>query len=100
VKPDSPIDADEKKKRNFFEKQGNHAKYFKKPPGNTFFPGWWWHSTMPGNNEVHGKVDGFDNEEFKVTGADDFAKHEALCTGAAFLKMQKEAADALADFPV
>ncbi len=92
------ISAD--KKRNFFEKQGNHAKYFRKPPGNKFFPGWWWHSSMPGNNEVHGEVEGFDNKPFVVTGADDFAKHNAICTGAPFNEMLKEAADALANFPV
>ncbi len=94
------INADEKKKRNFFEKQGNHVKYVKKPPINRILPGWWWHSNMPGDNEVHGKIEGFDNEEFTVSGVDDFGFHNAICTGAPFDKMRKEASDALADFPV
>ena len=89
----SSINAD--KKRNFFEIQGNHAKFIKLPPGG---PGWGWDSTMDG--EVHGKIEDFDNQPFVVTGETDFARHNALCLGAPFDQMRKEAADALANFPV
>ena len=95
----SSINADKDKKRNFFEIQGNHVKFVKRPPGK-ILPGWWWHSTMPGSNEVHGEVEGFDNKPFVVGGTDDFAFHNSICTGAPFDQMQKEAAEALANFPI
>jgi hypothetical protein len=95
IKMDSAIDA--RKKHNFFQTEGNHAKFMSRNrpvPGE----GWWWTSSI---TEVHGKVDGFDdNRKFDASGTDDQALHDDICEGKAFKEMLRLASQELADFPV
>jgi hypothetical protein len=97
VKLETDIDA--KRRRNFYQIQGNHAKYFTKgktPRGR--FEWWWWSDMKDG--EVHGVVDGWSNDEKVVSGTTDDDFHISICDRKlSFGSMMIEAADALADFP-
>jgi hypothetical protein len=88
VRLTKPIRAD--KKVNLFQTAGNHVKL-------TSSQGWVWWSTMD-DGEVHGTVEGFDNQRKSIAAFTDVARHIKLNLGEHWDKMALDAATALAGF--
>jgi hypothetical protein len=79
-----------------FQTQGNHMKWARS------ISRWIWFSDLS-EGEVHGKVEGFDNKPFTVTGNSlldvDLSLHVALNTGENWKKLTSACAAELARFP-
>jgi hypothetical protein len=91
--PNITLDTDivAKFKINHFQTQGNHVKH-------TRDGRWIWFSDMAAG-EVHGTIDRWENRFFSVVGNTDLKLHIALNTLDPWLRLGREATDALVDFP-